>query len=326
MADSGVLLGSLYLIGVYMFEGCSIITVGVCPCWDVVCSGVNIDWGSHGVVSHRRVVAGKAFNVSRAMAQMGKRSVASGLWGAVDFSEMSAAAQSLTGFVDLQFTKAAGRTRDNITVIDEGCGREMHLRAASDLASVESLGQLENDLCGMVDEKSICVFAGSMPGGELSDRVISVIESARECGGKIVIDTSGEMLDEIVDRGGIEILKPNLAELSELLGVNVADNPTAIAWTAKTLLDRAKTIVVTRGEKGAVVVTKDSVLQGRCVTKNKIVSTVGCGDYFLAGFLCGDSLEESLAKGLKAAASRAWGWSEKSDWSETENKIEVEIQ
>ncbi len=309
-----------------MFEGSSIITVGICPCWDVVCAGENIDWGCHGVVSQRRFVAGKAFNVSRAMAQMGNRSVAAGLWGAVDFSEMSAAAQSLAGLVDFQFTKAAGRTRDNITVIDEGCGREMHLRAESTIASVESLAALEKDLRGMVDADCVCVFAGSMPGGELSDAVISVIDSAKECGAKIVVDTSGEMLEEIVDRGGIEILKPNLAELSELLGVNVADNTTAIAWTAKTLLDRAKTIVVTRGEKGAVVVTKDKVLQGRCVTKNKIVSTVGCGDYFLAGFLCGDSLEESLAKGLKAAAARAWGWSEKSDWSEIENKTEVEIQ
>jgi fructose-1-phosphate kinase PfkB-like protein len=313
------------LIGSYMFEESSILTVGFCPSWDVVCSGVNIDWGCHGVVSQRWVVAGKAFNVSRALAHMGERSVAAGLWGAVDFSEMLAAVDSLSDFVDVRFTKAAGRTRENITVVDKVAGREMHLRAASDLASVESLGRLENDLRGMVDENSVCVFAGSMPGGELLDGVISVIEAAKNCGGKIVVDSSGEALDEIVELGGIEILKPNLDELSEILGVNVEDNPAAIAWTAKTLLDRAKTIVVTRGEKGAVVVTKDSVIQGRCVTENKIVSTVGCGDFFLAGFLCGVGLEDSLSKGLKAGAARAWGWADGSDWDAVDDGIEVEI-
>ncbi|MBW8015930.1 MAG: hypothetical protein FVQ82_07065 [Planctomycetes bacterium] len=306
-----------------MFDNCSIITVGICPAWDVVCSGKNIDWSSHPKVSQRRTVAGKAFNVSRALGWMGVASVAAGLWGEVDYSEMSAAVDTVSGLVDVRFTRAARRTRENITVVDESGNREMHLRASSSLATVESLANLENDLRGMIGADSVCVFAGSMPGGELLDGVISVIEAAKDCGAKIVIDTSGEALDRIVTLGDIEIIKPNLDELSELLGVNIQDNPAAIAWTAKTLLDKLKTIVVTRGEKGAVVVTKDSVLQGRCITKNKIVSTVGCGDYFLAGFLSGAGLEDSLTKGLKVAAARAW--SDSRSWNKIEKKIEVEI-
>jgi len=306
-----------------MTDCASIVTVGICPSWDVVCTGDDIDWGCHPKVLQSRTVAGKAFNVSRALGWMGRSNIAAGLWGEVDFSEMSAVVEPVSDFIDVRFTKAAGRTRDNITVVDKGGSREMHLRAASNLASIESLAELEKDLRGMIDSDTVCVFAGSIPGGELLDGVISVIESVKKCGAKIVVDTSGEALDEIVDLGGIEILKPNLDELSELLGVNVEDRPEAIAWTAKTLLDRAKTIVVTRGEKGAVVVTKDKVLQGRCITKNKNVTTVGCGDYFLAGFLSGVSLEDSLTKGLKAAAARAW--SDESDWTEIENCVEVHI-
>ena len=70
--------------------------------------------------------------------------------------------------------------------------------------------------------------------------------------------------------------------------------------------------------------SEDKVLQGRCITKNKTVTTVGCGDFFLAGFLSGESLEDSLTRGLKAAAARAW--SDQRDWIEIESKVEVEIK
>jgi len=302
----------------------SIITVGVCPAWDVVCLGDSIDWSSHAVVSQSRSVAGKAFNVSRALGWMGKQNVAAGLWGEVDFPEMLAEVKSLSDFINVRFTKAAGRTRENITVVDSSQNREMHLRSESKLASVESLAELKKDLAGIVDKKSVCVFAGSMPGGKFLGEVISIIQAVKKCGAKVVVDTSGAALNEIVAVGGIEILKPNLGELSELTGVKVDDEPVAIVKAAKPLLDKVKTIVVTRGEKGAVVVTRDSVIEGRCVTEKKIVSTVGCGDYFLGGFLCGRNLQDSLSKGLKLAAVRAWG--DEQDWGGVENEIEVQIK
>ena len=302
-----------------------IVTVGICPSWDVVCIGKNIDWSGHTIVSQTRTPAGKALNVSRALAWMNKQNTAAGLWGLTDFDEMSTALKPLCDLVDVRFTKAPGRTRDNITVLDSSKNRDMHLRSESKLASVESLADLEKDLLSMINPDSLCVFAGSMPSGKLLDRAISFVESVKNKGAKIVVDTSRAALEKIVGLSGIEILKPNLDELSELLGVKVPDDSAAIARAVRPLLDKAKTIVVTRGEKGAVVVTKNTVLKGRCVTKNKIITTVGCGDYFLAGFLCGESLEDSLEKALKAAALRAWGWSDDRNWSEVENKIEVEL-
>ena len=309
-----------------MFDGCLIVTVGICPAWDIVCFGENLEWGRHSLVSQARTVAGKAFNVSRALGWMEKSSIAAGLWGEVDFAEMLMAVESVAGFVDVRFTRAAGHTRENFTVVDKNGGREIHLRTESLLASSESLLQLEKDLRGIIDAESVCVFAGSLPGGELFDEVISVIESVKNIGAKIVVDTSGASLAKIVTLGGLEILKPNLDELRGLLGVNIKDDPTEIAGAAKGLLDKANMIIVTRAENGAVVVTKDRVLQGRCVTENKILSTVGCGDYFLAGFLSGTDLKDSLAKGLKAGAARAWGQSANRNWTELENEIEVEIK
>ena len=59
------------------------------------------------------------------------------------------------------------------------------------------------------------------------------------------------------------------------------------------------------------------------------VSTVGCGDYLLAGFIGGlvdaDGDERSaLERAVKAATARAWGWHDKMEWSEARKTIEVE--
>ena len=67
-----------------------------------------------------------------------------------------------------------------------------------------------------------------------------------------------------------------------------------------------KMIVITRGEKGSVAISKDGVFE--CVSKKnlKIMDLTGAGDLFAAGFLHGYinnlSIEESLEKGTEMAS------------------------
>ena len=90
------------------------------------------------------------------------------------------------------------------------------------------------------------------------------------------------------------------------------------------------TILISRGAEGAVVVTKDGVWTGRSRARRKTLSTVGCGDYLLAGFLAGlqDSADPqaALAMGLKVAAARAWGWTESKPWPQADSEIEVRVK
>ena len=254
---------------------------------------------------------------------MGRPSVAAGLWGDLDFPQMSSAVEELSDFVDIRFTKAPGITRENITIIDKACCREMHLRSESSLAASEPLSRLKSDLLNLINRHSVCVFAGSIPDG-VSEEIICIVEAVKKAGAKIVVDTSGRPLREIVAAGGIEILKPNLSELCQLTGRKINDDTDEIAKSVKPLLKKAKIIAVTRGENGAVVVTQEHILEGRCATENKVISTVGCGDYFLAGFLCGKNLEDSLPKALKAAAARAW--QDRRNWKALEEETAVKIQ
>lgn len=303
----------------------TIVTVGVSPAWDVVCRGDDIEWGQHCNVTQNRNVAGKAFNLSRCLAWMGVKSIAAGLWGDGDFQEMLEGVKPLSEFVDVRFARAAGVTRENITVVDRKGAREIHLQSQSTLASSESLRSLKDSLGSIVNSRSICVFSGSMPAGSLEADIVDIAEMLKSSAGEVVVDSRGESLKYLVELGGLSVIKPNLSELCDLLGEEIEDTSGAIVEAASGLLDKSQTIVVSRGAKGAVVVTKGEAWKAGSKSCGKVVSTVGCGDYLLAGFISGGDIENGLIRGIKAATARAWAWPDRLGWDEAQEKIEVDI-
>jgi 1-phosphofructokinase len=309
----------------------SIITIGLSPAWDVTCRGRNIDWGRHQQIDEQTVrPAGKALNVSKALAWMGRRNITAGLWGGSDYPQMLAAVRSLWPSIQIKLTAIDGSTRQNITVVDSAKNKEMHLRNKSGLASAKALKKLHTDLEKMVHRGDICVFAGTMPNGGLLDRIMKIVEFCKSRRAKIVLDTSGRPLKEIIDTGSVWLIKPNVEELCELLGERVKDGPVSLAKAGRRLLDTVEIVLISRGAKGAVVVTKDDAWQGRCTGRAEVFSTVGCGDFLLAGFLKafndGSNTGDALKTAIKVATARAWGQTEKMDWMNVQNKIQVQVK
>jgi fructose-1-phosphate kinase PfkB-like protein len=206
-----------------------IITVGIAPAWDVTCIGNNLDWGKHSVISEiTSRPAGKALNISTALAWMGTKSIAAGLWGKQDCRKMFEQMQPLKKYVQIKMTPADAPTRQNITIVDAAQKKEMHLRIKSELASSKSLAKLKTDLKKLVSKNSLCVFAGSIPEKNL-ESVAGVIKFCNRRGAKIVIDTSGMALKKIVNTGCVWLIKPNVEELRELVEENIKDNPASLA-------------------------------------------------------------------------------------------------
>jgi 1-phosphofructokinase family hexose kinase len=308
----------------------SIITVGLSPAWDITCCGRNLDWGLHKYIDEQTIrPAGKALNVSKALAWMGQRNIAAGLWGRNDYQEMLTAVRSLWPLIRVKMATVAGDTRQNVTVVDTARDRDIHLRNRSQLVSPAALRRLRADLTALVSKSSVCVFAGAMPEDELLPDIVRMIESCHERGAKIVLDTSGPALREIVDAGWVWLIKPNVRELGELLGAHVEDNSAALARGGRKLLEKVEIILISRGRKGAVLVTRQGAWQGRCRGYGKTRSTVGCGDYLLAGFLkalCENCRPElALKTGLKVAAARAWGWDEGKTWPQVQKQIALSV-
>lgn len=104
----------------------------------------------------------------------------------------------------------------------------------------------------------------------------------------------------MMERGEFDILFANEAEIAALSGDE--DFDAALDWAAKLV----PTLVVTRGEHGAVAVQNGKRAAVRAEPVERVVDTTGAGDLFAAGFLAGQaegrSLTDSLTMGAVCAA------------------------
>jgi len=103
------------------------------------------------------------------------------------------------------------------------------------------------------------------------------------------VDRWREEFLELIRTHTVDILFANESELHSLY--QTSDFDTAAAALRK----EAQLAVVTRGEKGCVIVSRDKVTEVAASPVERVVDTTGAGDLFAAGFLFG------LARGLDHA-------------------------
>ena len=104
----------------------------------------------------------------------------------------------------------------------------------------------------------------------------------------------------MIDAGTVDILFANEDEVRHLVGS--ADLERAL----EQLSAKISTLVVTRGEAGAIGIEHGQRIEIPAAPVAKIVDTTGAGDLFAAGFLAarcrGHGLERCLHSGALAAA------------------------
>ncbi len=124
---------------------------------------------------------------------------------------------------------------------------------------------------------------------DAKDAFVKASKIAHEAGRQVALTLSdafcvdryrGEFV-ELMRSGTIDLIFANEAELRSLY--EISDFDTAL----KQLREDAKLGVVTRSEKGCVVVSKDGVIAVPAAPVERIVDTTGAGDLFAAGFLFG---------------------------------------
>lgn len=103
----------------------------------------------------------------------------------------------------------------------------------------------------------------------------------------------------------VDILIPNESELALLTGLPVTDASSAEVAAKGILKQGVKTVIVTLGSKGALLVTGTQVKQVDTYKVN-VVDTTAAGDAFIGGFasslLSGKSLEDSVRYGCACGA------------------------
>ncbi len=144
---------------------------------------------------------------------------------------------------------------------------------------------------------------GSLPGGLSDDYYAQLVETGHRAGAKVVIDTSGRALVKALDAGP-DLIKPNVDELAEAVGGTVATFGEAIDAAHELRARGAKTVLVSLGADGALLVTASHVIHSTAPV-DKVVSTVGAGDALLAGYLAATDTDADINEALTNAL--AWG-------------------
>lgn len=144
-------------------------------------------------------------------------------------------------------------------------------------------------------------ISGSLPPGMKKNTYRHIIEKVRGKGVLTALDADGDILKEGI-LGSPCVIKPNLWELERATGARITSFSLLERIFAKLLGKGISTILLTLGEKGAVLFSEKTFLYARPPAV-KIQSTIGCGDAFLAGFLSGFSYGQPHEKSLRMAVA-----------------------
>lgn len=150
------------------------------------------------------------------------------------------------------------------------------------------------------------ILSGSFP-PECDPAIIHrLVELAKVKDAKLVVDTSGPAL-AACEAQNVYLLKPSLREVEELIGEQLESEEQQIkAASALYAREFAEIIIISLGERGAVLVNKDTAVHLPAI-EVPAESAVGAGDSMVAAVTLalanGWSAEEALRYGIAAGAA-----------------------
>jgi len=274
--------------------------------------------------------AGKGVNVARCLARLGVPSVVTGLVG-VRERELFREALAGTLAAD-ELVAVADATRTNTTILDPELGTNTHIRETGFQVQEAEFEALCGKLRGLASADALVTFCGSLPPGIAPRGIGRLLAACQERGARVAADLNGSELGVAAAARPL-LIKPNVEELAELLGRDLASATEAeLLGAARSLCDRVGTVLLTRGKDGALAVSQGTALAGSAEV-GAVRNTVGCGDAFLAGYLAGlwrgaapeECLGQAVACGAASALADAAGQIEPRQVAELMERVEVRL-
>jgi 6-phosphofructokinase 2 len=177
----------------------------------------------------------------------------------------------------------ASETRENIIILEMSTNNQYRFGMPGTPLQEKEWEQCIQVVASIEDAEFI-VASGSLPPGAPADIYAELAKITKECGAKMIVDTSGEAL-KAAAKEGVYLLKPSIGELSSLTGIAHIQKE-EIEVIAKELIHQnaCEVMVVSLGIDGAVLVTeKESYRVTAPQVERK--STVGAGDSMVAGIV-----------------------------------------
>ncbi len=246
---------------------------------------------------YQDTIGGKGINVALVLKQFGIDVFTTGILGIEN--EKVFINELTNSEIANDFIKVAGATRTNIKITSANDN-------VTDI-NFKGFSCTTNDIAMVIDKAlaentQYIVLAGSLPNSIKDDGYYYMLNAFNKAGKKVLLDTSGLALKQAI-KASPYFIKPNIDELEELVEQKLV-NEDAILSAALKLQKEYKiaNIVVSMGEKGALMICNDSYIK-TIPPAQEVVSTVGAGDSFVAGWLMAKLKRMSELDGMKFATA-----------------------
>lgn len=257
-------------------------------------------------LSERICYGGKGINVSAVLKQLGIDTTALGFIGGFTGQELER--MLLSDGINTDFcTLKSGNTRVNVKLSSV---TEYDINTSGPNIDSSELDALMAKTDGIKSGDHL-VLAGSVPSSVPHDIYERILHRQKGKDVLVTVDTTGDALMSTLEHKPF-LIKPNHIELGELFGTEISDDSEAVYYGRKLQKLGAQNVLVSCAESGAILIGDDGICLKTTNADGKFLSSVGCGDSMVAGFIAGriKTNDNSYALALGTAAGNATAFCE----------------
>ena len=274
---------------------------------------------------------GGGVNVSRALKKLGYDSLAIYTAGGPEGSLFEELLNKEA--ISQQIIPISDRTRENFMVVNSTTNEQFRFgMPGPELVEAEYL-RVEKIIEQLPGSVQYLIASGSLPLGVPDDFYGRLAKIAKSKNIRFICDTSGPALEHALNEG-VFFVKPNVSELYELSGKNIAYGNEVNEMATELISNKkAEYVAVSLGGKGAVIVSEEASYHA-IPPASQVRSTIGAGDSMVAGLIIGfsqnESIDEVIKKGVSAGTAATMnvgtGLSKKEDYEQLLSLVTVNKQ
>ena len=287
-----------------------IYTITFNPALDYITQVENFKTGEINRTKTETILpGGKGLNVSIVLKNLGIENTALGFVAGFTGEELikKLEAQGVkTDFVKVK----EGITRINVKIssLNNNKVEETALNGMGPQITKENIDELLKKISNMIASDFV-ILSGNIPKNLENNIYEKICKILKEKGITFIVDYTQDLLINVLKYNPF-LIKPNKEELEETVKCNIHTKEDIIN-SAKTLQEMgAQNVLVSLGNDGAILITKEGETYFSEAPKGQVINTVGAGDSMVAGFLAGyyktKDYEYALKMGVSAGSASAF--------------------
>jgi 6-phosphofructokinase 2 len=249
--------------------------------------------------STRIYAGGKGIDVSRAIHEMGGKTIAYGFVG-------GPAGRTVEILLDeegvpFSFTPIQRETRSNFIITDIKNSQQTMIDAPGPHISKSEFERFRRKMRRIRPSPDLIVASGSVPPGIPDDVYYTIITEAKNFGIRTILDSDSQWLAEGI-KAKPYLIKPNVPETEGLLNRELPTEEAIIKAALDLVNMGIEIVVISRGENGIIAASKEEILKA-VSPPVKVKSTVGAGDCTVAGLALKLANDEPLPEACRLAVA-----------------------